>query len=575
VPLPISFILGLFCVILADDLYESLPRDPDLARLYPYLGMLALPWFLARFGWRSQRHMPRGSRGRVARRTHRLRVVLTEVLPVPFACWAIVGPGDLPNLLRPWAGQSALIMFMVMSLPLLVMELTAELGRRQAAQAAATRPELVDQPLRGTLIGFLMLPPLLIFASLDVLGLSRELELLVHATGVGLIVGMGLLLLGMAVILPPLSRWVLPVSREVPEDAVKTAGLLGFPAKDVLQLHSDCRLVNAGLVGPLPGFRYLILTDGLLRILDPMSLRGVVAHEVGHARAGHPILLVTVVTLPLLFLQPAIALGLGELSEYLQLALVVLVVLFGLLVIRQLAHRFELEADQLSSEALGGASPCILALLKVGSIFGGTSTKSSFRHPSDEVRIDHLLRCEGDPWFRELFGRRGVLLRRGIFAAVLLGLVANVWSQAHFWSMDRLVVSFYSGQFSATEKILESLPVPLPERDSKFVTKLRAELLAAQTVYPEGGAWEDIRDQLAVTSWKRGALALTQKDSEAARAWLALGVSTQRVPSALQRSLYLYADAAIADDAALTETLRQHIVDNFELPTALSAALRR
>jgi hypothetical protein len=141
--------------------------------------------------------------------------------------------------------------------------------------------------------------------------------------------------------------------------------------------------------------------------------------------------------------------------------------------------------------------------------------------------------------------------------------------------MDRLVVSFYSGQFSATEKILESLPASLSERDSKFVTKLRAELVAAQTVCPEGGVWEDIRDQLAAQSWKRGALALTQKDSEAARAWLALGVSTQRAPSALQRSLYLYADAAIADDAALTETLRQHIVDNFELPTALSAALRR
>ena len=156
-PLPISFILGLFCVILADDLYKSLPRDPDPARLYPYLAMLALPWFLARFGWRLPRYMPRGSRGRVARRTHRLRVGLTEILPVPLACWSIIGPGDLPNLIRPWVGQSALITFMVMSLPLILLELTAELGRRQAALAAATRSELVDHPLRGTLIGFLML----------------------------------------------------------------------------------------------------------------------------------------------------------------------------------------------------------------------------------------------------------------------------------------------------------------------------------------------------------------------------------------------------------------------------------
>ena len=58
-------------------------------------------------------------------------------------------------------------------------------------------------------------------------------------------------------------------------------------------------------------------------------------------------------------------------------------------------------------------------------------------------------------------------------------------------------------------------------------------------------------------------------------AWFALGISAQRDPTALQYSLYLYADAAASDDEELTETLRQHLIDNFELPSSMAASLRR
>ncbi|MEE2887556.1 MAG: M48 family metalloprotease [Planctomycetota bacterium] len=576
-PLPFSFILGLFCIISAEDLTHSLPRDPDPSRLYPYLVLVILPWVLARFALRPSgraRLRPRTG-GRLAAAALRLPGLVLGLLPIPVVCWVLLGPGDLHNLIESWTGHSALLQFLVSLVPLILLEMSAAVGRKQAARVVGPRAGYETQPLRGRMIGFLTIPPLLFFAVLDLIRLSRELELLVYATGVGLMVAMGLLLIGMAAILPPLSRWVLPTSREVPADVEQTAGLLGFPAKDVLQLHSDGRIVNAGLVGPIPGLRYLILTDGLLRALDPVSLRGVVAHEVGHARAGHPLLLVAVVVLPMLFLHPLLALGFGEFDEYLQLALLVLVILVGLRVVRQLAHRFELEADQLSAEALGGAGPCILALLKFGSMFGGSGNKSSFRHPSDETRIDHLLRCEGDPWFRELFERRGLVLRRWIFAILLIGVGANIWAQAQLWPMDRLVVYFYTGRFGATQQALEALPADLSESDSEFVARLREELVAARSVCPAGGRWEDIRDQLARTGWQRGATQLIELGGAAARAWFALGISAQRDPTALQHSLYLYADAAASDDEELTETLRQHLIDNFELPASMAVALRR
>lgn len=576
-PVPFSFIIGLFLVISAEELNSGLPREPDPTRLYPYLILLVLPWLLTRFAWRPMARTQARLRpaGRLATGLSRLSLLALGLLPVPAVVWSLLGPGDLSNLIRPWTGNSALLAFSILVVPLILLEVSAEAGRKQAARAIGVDPNLETQPLRGALIGLLTIPPICFFAALDLLGLSRDLELFVYATGAGLVLGMVLMITGMAVILPPLSRWILPTSRDVPEDVEQTAGLLGFPAKDVLQLHSDCRIVNAGLVGPIPGLRYLILTDGLLRVLDPLSLRGVVAHEVGHARAGHPMLLIAVVMLPLLFLHPLLAIGLGEWNEYLQVALALGVLLLGLLLIHLLAHRFELEADQLSSEALGGASPCILALLKVGALFGGSSSKSSFRHPSDDQRIDHLLRCEGDPWFRELFQRRGVRLRRWILAAMLVGAGANIWAQLHLWSMDRLVVYFYTGRFAATQEALDTLPAELSAGDSKFVALLREELAAAKTVYPDGGEWVEIRDRLADTGWERGEAELIKSGGSAARAWFALGISAQRDPSALQRSLYLYADAAASDDEELTETLRRHIVDNFELSTSLAEALHR
>src|SRR5690606_34326408 len=117
-------------------------------------------------------------------------------------------------------------------------------------------------------------------------------------TFAGTTVGLLATLLVLPVLLPLLFRCVLPVQRKLPShvdaDVRTTAERLGFPPRGILLLLSGLRAVNAGLVGPLPWPRYLVLTDGITAYLDRIALRGVVAHEVGHARAGHPALLLLV-----------------------------------------------------------------------------------------------------------------------------------------------------------------------------------------------------------------------------------------------------------------------------------------
>ena len=164
-PLPFSFILGLFCIISAEDLTHSLPRDPDPSRLYPYLVLVTLPWLLARFALRaSGRARPRTG-GRLAVAAFRLPGLALGLLPIPAVCWVLLGPGDLHNLVESWTGGSALLQFLGLLVPLILLEISAEVGRKQAARVMGPRAGYETQPLRGRMIGFLAIPPLLFFAA--------------------------------------------------------------------------------------------------------------------------------------------------------------------------------------------------------------------------------------------------------------------------------------------------------------------------------------------------------------------------------------------------------------------------
>ncbi|HIE72501.1 MAG TPA: hypothetical protein EYP98_21375 [Planctomycetes bacterium] len=132
----------------------------------------------------------------------------------------------------------------------------------------------------------------------------------------------------------------------------KTATMLGFSPKRVFLLPTGMRSINAMMVGPLPVGRLLCLTDGLVSALDSSSLTGVLAHEVGHARMGHPgLLMLLAVVVPLMMLSPLRLLDVEEIDVTLQavaILLIMLVLWFGL---RTLARRFEHEADVSSVRA--------------------------------------------------------------------------------------------------------------------------------------------------------------------------------------------------------------------------------
>jgi hypothetical protein len=329
------------------------------------------------------------------------------------------------------------------------------------------------------------------------------------------------------------------------------------------------------LVGPLRWPRFLVLTDGLLAHLDRLSLRGVVAHEVGHAKAGHPTLLLALfVLVPILCLPAVELLVFEEMTPHSFFWLGGAVLILAMVALRRIAHRFEFEADQLSAEALGGASPCIQALERVEQVAAtGARDRASFRHPSDARRIENLLLCEADPHHRARFHARGRVLRWLVWVVVLVAVGLSIWAQRHHWSTDQVNLLVYTGRFKEAAEALEQMPADLSPQRAQVILELREELAAGRALFPDGGAWEDIRQDLGKRALQRGKQVLVTAGAGAARPWLAMALSS-RDPAPADVALYLYCRAMAKQEEDQAHRLRQHLLERLQIGGELGRAIK-
>ena len=568
-PLPYSFLLGLFCLFAAPDLVSNLPHDVTIRDVAPYLPLVFAPWLFCRIlSVRVGRPDSPGAQIRI-RMNHWL-----QTLSVPASYLSMLSLGEFGLWVDGWVPPVLVLGTLAYLAPLLAMEFGVNLARRQAVrQLPYIEAVIGPAPFHFTLVAFLTTLVLMFTGSLDLIGLHRGLYVFVVSTALGNLIWIITFVGVLCVVLPSVFRLVANTSGEVPEDARKIATLLGFPPKRVQLLGTNNRLINAMLVGPVPGFRYLFLTDGIVDLLDPVSLRGVVAHEVGHARANHPFLLLMVFGLvPLLLFSPLEVIGLTELDSTSLVAVLALGAATAFVVVKRLAHRFELEADLISADALGGSAPCILALHKVSQLSGARPGKDSLRHPSEESRILHLLSCEGDPWFRERFEKRGRQVRRGVavFAVVAMGL--SVWAQSQLWPVDKLILQYFTGRFPEAQATLDTMPAKLPPGRDGIVEHLREQLTAARLLCPEGGEWSAIRDDLSARALRRGRLELLRNGPRTARPWFSIGMA-KTDPTNLEITLFLYCEAEASDDSARAAELRDHLLRSFDLEPDLRRAL--
>lgn len=562
--LPVSFLLGLLAVAVYEQTGDALPGDGSLALFGAYAWLLIVPWALARLV--ASRFFQQVASGRVSPRM--LALTRLHVFVVPLCYAALLHTTALPDLASRSGAGSQLLQLALLIGPLVWMEVSMRLGERKMRDVAERAGIFLASgfgALRLPMVAFVAVPFVMLAAAADLLATHRQLWVFFHVTTLGTTTGLLLLVLVLSLVLPLLFRWLMPVSRELParvgDDLRATAERLGFPGRSVLSMHTGHRMINAALVGPARP-RYLILTDGLLSLLDPHSLRGVVAHEVGHAKANHPALLVLLFAgIPLLLLHPVLAVEIPDISSSELVVAAAVIAVLAWLVLRLLAHRFEYEADQLSSEALGSARDCVQALLRVGEMSASSVRRSSFRHPSERRRIDHLVRCENDPDFRARFWRRGVWVRRSIYAAALVALGCSAWFHARVWSLDSALMSYYSGDVAAAHRQLTADLSHLPQGSRAMAAHLAEESACARELGFERGSWEDMSGSLARDARVRAVEVLqSSRDPGAALPWLGLALN-DRQPEAWLQALYMYASTFPEDEARERARIETHLLE--------------
>jgi Zn-dependent protease with chaperone function len=575
--LPVAFLLGLGVLALAEKIGDVLPGSGSLGRLLVWCLLLPVPAMLAMLADRTLRRQL--ARGLVPGRGFRLWL---RLLPGTGPCvyLLVLTEGTWLDLADRWSGGTETFRLLLLLLPLLLLELSrsaAEVPLRARLDRAGLVPGSPTLREHVAMIAFLVTPLLLFGLGLDLLARDRWLEVLCRATAPGMIAGLLCFLCVLGVLMPLAFRWLMATSAALPPhlaDGLRaTAKALGFRPGALLSMHTGHRLVNAAMVGPLPWPRYLVLTDGLLAVLDLLALRGVVAHEVGHARAGHPGLLVLLfVGVPLLLVQPLELAGVENLGPLTAGSALVAAVGLGVFVLRQVAHRFEHEADVLSAQALGGAGPCITALRRVGTLTQLEVQRSSLRHPSEQRRIECLLRWEDDPGFRRRFVQNGRWLRRAIGAACGLALalaLATFWIS---WPIERTVVDFYTGKVATASARAQAIGTQVPAGQWEWWQHFREEIDAAAQLAPGDQRWEDLRPQLAEGAWQRGLEVLRSADPGAARPWFALATE-DAARSPVRRSVHLWCEAVQTHQLERAQKLRAHL-ESLDLPAELREALK-
>lgn len=411
-----------------------------------------------------------------------------------------------------------------------------------------------------------VLPAMLLGGCLDLLQLHRPSYVFVLVTSGGMTIATVAFLLLAAMVLPFWFRIAFGVRTTLPEPLGSqlraTAVKLGFSPKRVFVLPTGMRSVNAMMVGPLPVGRLLCFTDGLLSTLDSRSLTGVLAHEVGHARMGHPgLLMLLAVVVPLMLLSPLRLLDIDQVDVTLQAAGIVLVMVAVWVSLRTLARRFEHEADVYSVRALG-AEPCSAALQEVARMVSPRARSLRSRllslHPDEQQRVVLMQRYAVESAFRDRFDRQTRKMRRAIAAVLFVAVGVGAWFWQADWQYERVLTRFYSGDFVGAREAVAAID-QRPPRWRDTLQRLDKELAAGLELAPAARDWAAIEQGLIPAAWQRGERVLLAEGPAAARHWFALAVFATPMPTPTEYAVYQFCQAAEDGDSEMMAELAQII----------------
>ena len=220
-----------------------------------------------------------------------------------------------------------------------------------------------------------------------------------------------------------------------------------FSAEFYLWPLFEGRVLTAGVMGIIPGLRYILITPALIETMSQEELESIIAHEIGHVKNYHLLLYVLLLggfslltgllAEPLIYFllsreffnQMLLASGIAA-NNILTVVGAVPLLIFLLVYFRFLfgyfIRNFERQADLFSLVAIGNARSLISAFEKIASLTGNLRDEHNWHHFGIGERIDCLEQAEKDPG---LITRHNRKVRFSLFAYILAVLLIAVLAQ--------------------------------------------------------------------------------------------------------------------------------------------------
>ncbi len=212
----------------------------------------------------------------------------------------------------------------------------------------------------------------------------------------------------------------------------------GFRTDFYLWPLFEGRVLTAGVVGIVPGLRYILITPALIETLSLAELEAVMAHEIGHVKKRHLLLyvfliagfsvLVGLVAEPLLYLMLSFdflnrliiehGLETGDILTVVgAVPLLIFMIVYFRFVFGYFIRNFERQADLYTLSTIGDSRAMVSAFEKIAALSGNSRDQPNWHHFSIGERIDCLEQGEREP---ERIERHDKKVRNSLLAYLIV-----------------------------------------------------------------------------------------------------------------------------------------------------------
>jgi Zn-dependent protease with chaperone function len=177
------------------------------------------------------------------------------------------------------------------------------------------------------------------------------------------------------------------------------------------------RMITAAVMGLIKKFRYILVTHGLLDMLEPEEIDAVIAHEIGHVKKNHLLfyllffagyMIISYATFNLLIYSIVISESIYQLitstgfdqatvtTSIFSMAIIIVFLIYFRFIFGYFMRNFERQADTYVYMLFDSAQPLISTFKKIAATSGEPADRPNWHHFSIKKRIDYLKKCETD-----------------------------------------------------------------------------------------------------------------------------------------------------------------------------------